>query len=170
MLRAASDGRAETGKADRHFRDLPPMYRENQDHGFRHTGTMGLPIKSDVTQRVSAGHGRESSGKSASSKAQLATQQHELKAYPGRHGTQPHLPIPLKMSVAIRLEGANANPDSHVYAADDPKLHREADVGSQGNNSKVYPGRIEDKPSVVEMFMRVKKDHSHKDGDDPGAR
>ena len=169
MLRAAHDGRAETGGVDRHFRAMPSEHRERPDSNAGQIRHMALPIKSDILQRVSLGDGREASrGMSGAGHDKMVAQPHEVKSYPGRDGWKPHLPIPLKTEITIRLEAAATDFDSHI---DDPKVLR-----ANGNkedtahrDTRVYPGRYESKPTVPEMFMKVQKRHSAQ-GDSAGDK
>ena len=96
------------------------------------------------------------------------SQPREVKSY--RDLEKPHLPLPIKMEIKIRLEAATIDFDKNI---DDPKVLRGDNnkIGDRGSHRdpKVYPGRHEDQPTVPEMFMKVSKRKSAQ-GDSPGDK
>jgi hypothetical protein len=166
MLRAAHDGRAETGIDVRQFRATSAR-QERADSNVGQAHHFALPVRSDILQRVSLGDGREAAkGVAVKNNPEATTR--VARSY--RDLAKPHLPIPIKMEVKIRLEAASVDFDKNI---DDPKVLRGDNnkIGDRGSHRdpKVYPGRHEDLPTVPEMFMKVSKRKSAQ-GDSPGDK
>jgi len=175
VIRAAQDGRGDTGGRDARDRQEPRAKTSRPDSDVGQAKHFAAPIRSDVLQRVSMGDGPESL-KQPAAKSQQQQEPKEVKVYPGRHENPP-APLPIKSSVLLKVSGGGeAGGLNENRGSDDPKLDRNrADAKAQKtgyvdhNTTKVYPGRHEQLPSVPELFMTAQKRHSAQ-GDNPGDK
>ena len=178
---AQQDGRGDTGvDVGRSF-----IARGFIDHSSRPDNNVGqarhfaLPLKSEITNRVTLGDGREASGGPAMNHAKTEDQNAPVKGI----YKKPQLPIAFKTEIQLQItSGGEAAVDSSGDRdSDDPKRARAGsdtrdskhartgtDTGTH-TNPKVYPGRHEHAPAVYEMSMTRQKTGSAS-SDSPGDK
>jgi hypothetical protein len=179
-LRVSHDGRAETGDVRGASVSDPSLRFQHQrpDSNVGQERHFALPVKSSILLHVSLGDGGEAA-RAAGLHGQQAEQQRTVRTY-AEAASHRSLHLPIKNEILMKvMEGGQPNlgDNNNGRSLDDPKLDRNAQNhantsmrnGPAPRNTRVYPGRHENIPTVPEMFMIRGKTQSQ-GNDSPGDK